>query len=260
MDIVSRAQWGARKPRAVTLLPFSAIDGLAVHYTAAEADRVDDPNDCPARVRGIQRYHMDTNGWADIAYSWLVCRHGTIYEGRGWNVRTAANGTNAGNDHYLAVCFLGGDRDGRDDVTDPGRQAIAWLWAEIRRRYQTATRIRPHSYFKATACPGAELRRWLTAGMPLPPPIPDRKVTPMYSPPLGPFAAAWLDDHGRVISAVTPDGRVYWGKWWGNVAGKPYWGNRVAADIGARPDGQDGYRITATSGELYDLPDGYDQL
>lgn len=85
-------------------------------------------------------------------------------------------------------------------------------------------------------------------------------VAPMYSPPIGPIAAAWLDDQGHVISAISPAGEVFWGKWWGNVAGKPYWGNRSAALIGARPDGQPGYRITSTDGATYDLPDGIDKL
>lgn len=85
-------------------------------------------------------------------------------------------------------------------------------------------------------------------------------VKPMYEPAIGPFAAAWLDEQGKVISAITPKGEVYWGKWYGNVAGKPYWGTRIVATIGARPDGQPGYRITSTDGGFYDLPDGLDQL
>jgi GH25 family lysozyme M1 (1,4-beta-N-acetylmuramidase) len=89
-------------------------------------------------------------------------------------------------------------------------------------------------------------------------------VKPMYDPPIGPIAAVWQrDGTGDVIAAVSPAGAVYaWGvKWMGNTAGKDYWGNRQAAAIGPRPDGvMPGYRITATSGENYDLPDGLDKL
>lgn len=107
--------------------------------------------------------------------------------------------------------------------------------------------------------PGAIPITALLAGIAAPAPEP-KETKPMYDPPLGPIAAAWLDDQGRVISAVSPIGQVFWGKWYGNVAGKPYWGDRVAALIGPRPDGNPGYRITDTAGESYDLPDGLDQL
>lgn len=100
--------------------------------------------------------------------------------------------------------------------------------------------------------------RW-TPPAPTPP---ARKVEPMYDPPLGPIAAVWQDENGRVLAGVSPEGDVYaWAiPWAGNVRGKPYWGDRKAARIGARDDGQPGYQITATDGAHYRLPDGIDQL
>lgn len=99
------------------------------------------------------------------------------------------------------------------------------------------------------------------AAPPAPPP-PAQEVRPMYDPPIGPIAAVWQDPDGKVIAAISPAGDVFaWGcKWQGNTSGKPYWGNRQAAQIGARPDGAPGYRIVDTAGEHYDLPDGIDHL
>jgi hypothetical protein len=165
MQLVSRAGWGARPPRNRQSLDRSAQRGTAVHYTASDADEQASHANCAGRVRGIQQFHMDGNGWADIAYSFLACKHGTVYEGRGRGIRTAAQGTDAGNDGYHAVCFLGDDTAGRDDVTDAGRQAIADAvrhcnaWAGV-------DEVRPHSSFKATACPGDQLRAFVAAGMP----------------------------------------------------------------------------------------------
>lgn len=90
--------------------------------------------------------------------SHVVCRHGYVFDGRGFGVRSAANGTNDANDAYHAVCFLGDDTVGRADVTPEARRALEQLLAEYRRRYPKATQIRPHSDFVATACPGDELR------------------------------------------------------------------------------------------------------
>ena len=55
--------------------------GCAVHYSASGAAAAH--RDCASSVRGIQNYHMDGQGWQDIAYNWLFCRHGYLFRGRG---------------------------------------------------------------------------------------------------------------------------------------------------------------------------------
>ena len=130
---------------------------------------------CVEHVRGIQRYHMDARKWADIAYSFVVCPHGTVFEGRGWGVRTAANGTIAGNASFHAACYLGGVGD---PFTGAARLAIVQLVAESRRRWPAGRLVRPHSSFKPTACPGDDIRAWIatdpfdTPPPPPPPPAP----------------------------------------------------------------------------------------
>jgi hypothetical protein len=166
--LITRAAWGARPPRSTTPLVASEQRGVCVHYSASGADRVADHDDCAARVRAIQNFHLDVRGWADGAYSWCVCGHGYRFAMRGLGVRTAANGTNTGNDGYHAVCFLGFDNIGRDDVTGKAKQAITDCIATVRARYPKATAVRPHSWFKPTACPGDELRAWITAGLSVP--------------------------------------------------------------------------------------------
>jgi hypothetical protein len=113
---------------------------------------------CAVRVRGMQRYHIEEREWLDVAYNHIWCGHGFVFVGRGFGVRSAANGTTEANDRYLAVCFLGDDSAGRADVTPQARQTLDLLIQEYRRRYPKATEIRPHSDFVATACPGDELR------------------------------------------------------------------------------------------------------
>ena len=36
---------------------------------------------CIAMVKSYQNYHMDSNGWADIGYNFIVGEDGNIYEG-----------------------------------------------------------------------------------------------------------------------------------------------------------------------------------
>lgn len=51
-----------------------------VHHTAG----TNTSSDWPAVVRSIWDYHVNTNGWSDIGYNWLVDPNGIIYQGRGW--------------------------------------------------------------------------------------------------------------------------------------------------------------------------------
>jgi len=157
--IVTRKQWGAVAPKNVTRI--EPVGGLAVHYSAMNADEQARHANCGARVLGIQRYHMQTKGWADIAYSFIVCKHGYIFACRGWGVRSAAQGTNFGNDHFHAVCFLGDDTPNRDDITALGRRALTAVLFESLQRYPAADILKPHSDFTQTSCPGDEIRAFL---------------------------------------------------------------------------------------------------
>jgi peptidoglycan recognition protein len=56
-------------------------------------------------VKGFQDYHMDTNGWSDIGYNFLVGGDGNIYEGRGW-IRVGAH-TPGYNINSMGICLIG---------------------------------------------------------------------------------------------------------------------------------------------------------
>lgn len=171
MNIVTRAEWGARPPKSTTRLP-ATKPGLTLHWEGP-ATGTFTHDKCPGRVQGIQRFHMDGRGWNDIAYNFLVCPHGTIYEGRGWGTQSAANGTTAGNQSDHAACYLGGQGD---PFTRPAKTAFVWLRDESDRRYQQTTLVRPHSAHKPTECPGDVIRNWIPK-MPTPqqeePPVTD---------------------------------------------------------------------------------------
>jgi hypothetical protein len=179
--IVTRAEWDAVPPRDTT--PLVGSQGVAVHW---EGPRMGWPwphSECAAKVRSIQRFHMVTRGWLDVAYNFLVCGHGYRFEGRGWGVRSAANGTNEGNAWGHAVCYLAGDGDA---FTAEARTAIAAVAAGHRRLYGQVT-LRPHSSFRATACPGDAIRAWIptyttSAPSPAPPPTPTPAPAPTPTP------------------------------------------------------------------------------
>lgn len=155
-NYISRSGWGAKPPVSrPTVLLASRVDTVVFHYTAAGADEQADHQNCAGRVRGVQAFHQNSRGWNDIAYSFLVDKHGFIFEGRGLENKSAATG--AENSHTLAVCFLGDDTVGRDDVTVAGRAALVEITRWIRQRRPSATGLMGHGDYMSTSCPGDEL-------------------------------------------------------------------------------------------------------
>lgn len=147
---LSRSDIGLRSPRSVSHNITPENGGVAGHY-AGPAQNVDSHSDCLRLWRGYQAYHMDTHGWVDIAYTLGVCDHGYILAGRGAGVRTAANGTNTGNQNYYAVCWIGGQGE------TPTQDAVDAFWAAVsmlRSQGNAGGKVVRHSYFKSTSCPG----------------------------------------------------------------------------------------------------------
>ena len=62
-------------------------------------------DDCAAEMRSMQNYHMDSNGWCDIGYSFAIGGDGEVCEGRGWN-HVGAH-TYGFNDVGYGVDFIG---------------------------------------------------------------------------------------------------------------------------------------------------------
>lgn len=161
MTVISRAAWGARPPTN----PPAAISpwGPAIHWEGTRLG-VRVPGEYAGIVRGIQRFHMETKGWNDIAYNALVSPHGQVFEGRGRNVRSAANGSSAGNAGWVAICYIAGVGD---PFTEAGKKGVveAAVFLGVADGGWTV-----HHDHVPTACPGGEITAWVRAGHPIPVP------------------------------------------------------------------------------------------
>lgn len=144
MDYISRSEWGARPPTQRSTISHS--EGVFVHYTGVDQDQ---------SMRTLQDFHMNTRGWYDIAYSWVVYPDGRIYEGRGWGVSGAH--TENWNSRSHGVCaVLGPGEIPTQDMLD----SIAVVIKEHNHRYGTGF-VRPHHAVNSTSCPGGPLTRWI---------------------------------------------------------------------------------------------------
>lgn len=98
MGVRDRSSWGARATRCTDRDP--AKYRIAIHHTVTPSG-----GDIGARLRGIQAYHMDTQGWCDIGYHFLVSLDGTLWEGRDLDLLgTHVGSNNTGN---VGICFIG---------------------------------------------------------------------------------------------------------------------------------------------------------
>ncbi|ESO90942.1 hypothetical protein LOTGIDRAFT_233462 [Lottia gigantea] len=102
-SIVSRASWGARASRSNSYLPSQPVHWVFIHH--GESSACHSQSQCAGIVRSYQNYHMDSHGWSDIGYSFLVGEDGNAYEGRGWD-RIGAH-TVGYNSKAVAICLIG---------------------------------------------------------------------------------------------------------------------------------------------------------
>lgn len=151
---VTRAQAGLVPPKSISHRITPEQGGVGVHW-GGPAQLIDEHNDCLRTWRGWQAFHTGpSRRWADIAYTGGFCDHGYALAGRGAGIRTAANGTNAGNDDYYAVVWLGGQGE---TPTGLALDALDWWIAELRHAGGAGQRVRPHTVFTGSACPGPVL-------------------------------------------------------------------------------------------------------
>lgn len=183
MTIISRVDWQARPARSTTGI--SGVKGVAGHWEGVELGAYSH-SECPGKLRQIQNYHMDKNKWVDIAYSMVVCRHGSVYVGRGPGVRSAANGTNDANAHYYAICVLMGPGD---DFTAEAHQGFLEARQYLIDHGGAGKEVKPHRAFIQTQCPGGDIASWIEQGFPsqggVSPGQPSNPTSPPASTPGG---------------------------------------------------------------------------
>ncbi|MER5684619.1 peptidoglycan recognition protein [Streptomyces sp. NPDC002205] len=79
--ITSRAGWGADESISPEAPEYNdTVKAVFVHHTAGTNDY--SCADSAAIVRSVYAYHVQSNGWKDIGYNFLVDKCGTIFEGR----------------------------------------------------------------------------------------------------------------------------------------------------------------------------------
>ena len=169
MEIIGRSTWGARAPRNRNTTTWAHRTEFVVHYSDGPTSQT---------PRNIQNFHMDTRGWSDIAYNFLVDKTGKIYEGRGWlTVGAHATGHNTSG---VGVCFIGLS----GDATPAALASIRDLYDAACGHAGRTLLKRGHGQLSqnSTDCPGHQLLTWVKAGMSRPGTVPLEHVVPSGAP------------------------------------------------------------------------------
>lgn len=159
LHIIPRASWGARSPRAIQTVGWDKRTGFVVHHS-------DGPE--TQSVRAIQNFHMDSRGWSDIGYNFLVDYRGNVYEGRGWN-RVGAH-VKGYNTATIGVCVIGTYTNKLPAA--PALISLIQLYGEAERLKGAKLGLFGHRELGSTECPGDRLYSWVHADMRLPVPAP----------------------------------------------------------------------------------------
>ena len=97
IGIVTREQWGAIATRCTG--SDASKRRFAIHHTVTGS------SDPARQMRGIQSFHMNTLGWCDVGYHFLVGTDGRIYEGR--PLHQVGAHVSWDNSNNIGVIFIG---------------------------------------------------------------------------------------------------------------------------------------------------------
>ncbi|XP_011170467.2 peptidoglycan-recognition protein 1-like [Solenopsis invicta] len=120
-NIIGRTQWTNVPAGDVNYL-IIPIPYVIIQHTTTNTCNTRET--CTARVNSVRRHHMDTLGWDDIRYSFLIGGDGNVYEGRGW---TREGGHTYGyNKESIGIAFIGNfqNKEASQNMLDIAHQLI----------------------------------------------------------------------------------------------------------------------------------------
>ncbi|MDQ3782459.1 MAG: peptidoglycan recognition protein family protein [Actinomycetota bacterium] len=156
ITVIGRDGWGAR-PSSDELEAHS-ITRVTVHHTgvvlATNAE-------APAAIRRHQDFHIDSRGWPDLAYHYMIDAAGNVYQGR--HPDFAGDSRSYDTTGHLLVCCEG--HFGRQVLPDAQRVSLEAMVAWALAAYDVAAdTIAGHGDYARTSCPGDALRTLIADG------------------------------------------------------------------------------------------------
>ena len=174
--IILRSSWGAKGNSGCDSPIYGATTrGAVIHHTAGSNSYT--KSDSASIVRATQAYHMNSRGWCDIGYNFLIDKYGQIFEGRAGGidkpVRAAHSGNGPVNEETMGVSLMGTftSVEPSSAMKSAATDLVAWRFSRYgipaKGTYslggKTLNRIAGHRNVVSTECPGTKAYAWLSA-------------------------------------------------------------------------------------------------
>lgn len=130
--------------------------GIQIHHTAAPSyENFYKANgtheDELTRQNNMKSYHVNTNGWDDIAQHFTIFPNGKIVTGRSL-ANTTAIGIRGWNYNKICIEIYGNFDKGKDVMTEEQKQAVIAVYGELCKKFNitpSISTIRCHAWFTA---------------------------------------------------------------------------------------------------------------
>ncbi len=139
------------------------INEIVIHATATRPDFMADATPVE-RLQEVTRWHVETNGWSDIGYHYLIDRGGQLLNGR--RVSRAGAHVKGRNANSIGVALFGGfggvkDQSFQDNFTPEQGETLRRLIDSLQNEYGPGLKVSGHHEYANKACPCFDVRRWL---------------------------------------------------------------------------------------------------
>jgi hypothetical protein len=161
--ISGTSTWGARAPSSAVSVLSNKPSYIVIHHTATSNGTATTQSAAFSLARGIQNFHMDSNGWIDTGQQFTVSRGGFAMEGRHRSLERLNLGSGMIRGAHVGAGNVNSESIGIENeglytsVSPPAAlySKLVDMCAYICDKYGLpASQIFGHRDFMATACPG----------------------------------------------------------------------------------------------------------
>ncbi len=159
--VLERSRWtraGVARPREIFAM--RGIRRITVHHDGMPPVWLGSAAEAADRIEVIRRSHVESRGFADIGYHYIIDPQGRIWEGRSVAYQGAHVRDN--NENNLGILVLGNFQ--RQTPTAAATASLDRFLASQMDRYRVPmNRVKTHREITVTECPGESLQRYMNA-------------------------------------------------------------------------------------------------